>query len=118
MTSNNNAAPGGDTTPGALPDLDLSSLLRGVLGGAQDELSAAGVEGVAGGGAVRIAMTGDGAVVAVRLQPEAVDPGDIAMLEELLVSAFADARRQTQALKMQSAGRLAEAFGLGGLDQA
>lgn len=87
--------------------------MQELLGGTREELSRQTVEGVAGGGAVRLTMAGDGSVSALCISPEAVDPLDLEALEELIVAAFADARRQVQAVKLQSVGKLAEAFGLG-----
>ena len=63
----------------------------------QEELGAATVEGSAGG-AVSVTMTGHLKVAAVKIAPEAVDPNDVAMLEELLVTAVNDAITKAQEL--------------------
>src|SRR3546814_15291024 len=63
--------------------------LGGLLAQAQDMLAAQAdaaereVEGVAGGGVVRIRATGTGQVLAVTIAPEVVDPDDVGMLEDL-----------------------------------
>ncbi len=54
---------------------------------AQEEIKNTEVEGSAGG-MVTVTMTGDKRVTAVSVKPEAVDPDDIEMLEDLLVAAF------------------------------
>lgn len=114
MSGEERTAPGRPDSPGAGSfSLDPGSLLQGLVGGTREELSRQTVEGLAGGGAVRVTMAGDGEVTAVRISPAAVEPLDLELLEELIISALADARRQVQAVKMQSLGRLAEAFGLG-----
>ena len=46
-----------------------------MLAKAQAELAATSVEGTAGGGAVRVTMSGEQKIVAINLQPEVVDPG-------------------------------------------
>lgn len=49
------------------------------------------VEGSAGGGAVVITLTGDQRARAVKLDPDAVDPTDVATLEDLIMAALSDA---------------------------
>lgn len=54
---------------------------------AQEEIKNTEVEGTAGG-MVTITMTGDKRVTAVSIKPEAVDPDDVEMLEDLVAAAF------------------------------
>lgn len=54
---------------------------------AQEEIKQTEVEGTAGGGMVTVTMTGDKRVVAVAIKPEAVDPDDVEMLEDLVAAA-------------------------------
>lgn len=54
---------------------------------AQEEIKNTEVEGSAGGGMVTVTMTGDKRVTAVSVKPEAVDPDDIEMLEDLIAAA-------------------------------
>lgn len=79
---------------------------------AQEELETAQVEGVSGGGMVKVVMSGKQEVVSIKLSKEAVDPDDIEMLEDLIVVAIKDASSKVQALKDEKLG----GFGnLGGL---
>lgn len=55
---------------------------------AQEEIKTTEVEGSAGGGMVMVTMTGDKRVTAVSIKPEAVDPDDVEMLEDLVAAAF------------------------------
>jgi DNA-binding YbaB/EbfC family protein len=48
-------------------------------------------EGASGGGAVTMTINGKFEVTAVKLNPEAVDPEDVGMLEDLILTAFQDA---------------------------
>jgi DNA-binding YbaB/EbfC family protein len=57
----------------------------------QGELEVAVVEGSAGGGAVTATVTGKQEVVSVTLDPSAVDPEDVEMLQDLIVAAVNDA---------------------------
>jgi DNA-binding YbaB/EbfC family protein len=66
------------------------------------------VEGQAGGGAVKIRMTGGGEFLSVRIAPSAVDPDDVEMLEDLVLAALNDA--------VANAGELVQGPDLGGLD--
>lgn len=52
------------------------------------------VEGSAGGGMVRIVIDGKKNVKSVSIKPDAVDPEDVEMLEDLIQAAFQDAARQ------------------------
>lgn len=58
---------------------------------AQEELKATEFMGSASGGMVEVTMTGDKSVSAIKIKPEAVDPEDIEMLEDLIIAAFNDA---------------------------
>lgn len=58
---------------------------------AQQTLHETEFEGNGGGDLVRVVMTGDKNVVSVSIKPEAVDPDDIEMLEDLITAALQDA---------------------------
>ncbi len=64
---------------------------------AQEEIKNATVEGSAGG-MVTVTMTGDKRVTAVSIKPEAIDPDDVEMLEDLIVAAFNSAAEEADAL--------------------
>ncbi len=53
-------------------------------------------EGTAGGGAVKVRVTGKKEIVSVKLAEEVVDPDDIEMLEDLIVAATNEALRQME----------------------
>ncbi len=60
--------------------------------GAQAKLDQIEVEGVAGGGLVRIRCSAKGRIIAVTLDPSLLTPDDKEMLEDLITAAFNDAR--------------------------
>jgi DNA-binding YbaB/EbfC family protein len=64
----------------------------------QSELEAAQVDGSAGGGAVSATVTGKGEVVSITIDPSAVDPSDVEMLQDLVVAAVNDALRASREL--------------------
>ncbi len=59
-----------------------------------EQLRAIKVEGSAGGGMVRVTMDGEQNVHAVKIEPQILDEKDVSMLEDLIVAAIGDARRQ------------------------
>ncbi len=64
----------------------------------QEELEAATVEGSAGGGAVKAVVTGKQEVVTVTIDPAAVDPDDVEMLQDLVVAAVNEALDESRKL--------------------
>ena len=64
----------------------------------QSELEAAQVDGSAGGGVVSATVTGKGEVVSITIDPSAVDPSDVDMLQDLVVAAVNDALRASRDL--------------------
>jgi DNA-binding YbaB/EbfC family protein len=92
------------------------------LADAQDAAAETELEGVAGGGAVRIRLTGAGDFLSVTIDPAAVDPADVEMLQDLVLAALHDATRRVQELQeasmsggMAGLGDLLGGGGLGGL---
>ena len=78
---------------------------------AQEEIAETEVVGTAGGGMVEVVMTGNRDVVSVTIKPEAVDPDDVEMLEDLIVAAFNDACNEAQALSDELLGPYASMLG-------
>jgi hypothetical protein len=69
---------------------------------AQQKLAESILEGQAGGGAVRIIMSGDFEFQSVRIEPEAIDPDDRTLLEDLVLAALADVMEQVGALAQRA----------------
>ena len=74
---------------------------------AQQQLANAEVHGQAGGGLVEVVVKGSGQVVAVKIDPTVVDPGDIETLQDLIVGAMADASTQVTKMAQERLGALA-----------
>ncbi|MDO9352600.1 MAG: YbaB/EbfC family nucleoid-associated protein, partial [Solirubrobacteraceae bacterium] len=77
------------------------------MAAAQEALGREVIEVSAGGGAVKISITGDLVVKAVAVDPEAIDPDEPELLNDLLVAAINQAVTQAQAsaaAKMEAAG--------------
>ena len=67
----------------------------------------------AGGGAVTVTVSGKKEVVSVKLSPEAVDPDDVEMLEDMIMAAVNEAFRQMEEANSSAMAKLTG--GLGGL---
>ena len=70
----------------------------------QAELEAVEVEGVSGGGVVKVTLSGKGDLKAVKIDDTLIKPDEKEILEDLLVTAHADARKKSESVmaeKMQ-----------------
>lgn len=82
---------------------------------AQEELGTLTVEGSAGGGAVRVTMTGHRELRDIVIAPEAVDPEDVETLQEMITAAFNDASKKAQDLSEKKLGGLTGGMNIPGL---
>lgn len=78
----------------------------------QEELAERTVEASSGGGAVTAVVDGSGRVRALRIDPEAADPADLEMLQDLVVAAVNEALRQSKAMTEQAMAKLYADLGL------
>ncbi len=81
----------------------------------QDELAHMEVEGTSGGGMVRVKMNGQQEVLAVQIDPQVFTDGDKEMLEDLMVAAFNEARRQALDLAKEEMSKLTGGLPLPGM---
>lgn len=77
---------------------------------AQEELKSTEFTGSASG-MVEVTMTGDKTVTSIKIKPEAVDPDDIEMLEDLIVAAFNDANNKVTEESENAMGPYASMLG-------
>lgn len=66
---------------------------------AKQQLEDAELTGSAGGGMVTVTVDGNGAMKAISIKPEAVDPDDVEMLEDLIIAAYNEAARAAEEMK-------------------
>jgi hypothetical protein len=83
---------------------------------AQEELKNEVVEATVGGGMVSVKMTGDLELKEIRIDPEAIDPEDADMLQDMVLAAVNEAIRSAQELASSKMNQAAG--GLGGLGGA
>lgn len=79
---------------------------------AQEELEEAELEASSGGGLVTVTVNGKKEVRAVSIKPEAVDPDDVEMLEDLIIAAINEAYAKADELTKEKMGAFG---GLGGM---
>jgi nucleoid-associated protein EbfC len=82
---------------------------------AQEALRHETVEGSAGGGVVRVKVSGDLQVKEVAIAPEAADPEDVEMLGDMVLAAVNEALRAAQALAAERMGGATGGLDLGAL---
>ncbi|MCM3729853.1 YbaB/EbfC family nucleoid-associated protein [Neobacillus cucumis] len=79
---------------------------------AQEELGQQKIEGTAGGGMVTVIVTGHKEVVDVQIKPEAVDPDDVEMLQDLVLAAVNDALKKAEELTNNTMGQFTKGMNL------
>jgi DNA-binding YbaB/EbfC family protein len=103
--------------------LEQAQKMQEEMAAAQDKLKEEKVEASAGGGMVKVVATGEGLVESIAVDPDAVDPEDVELLQDMILAAVNEALRQANALrdKAMSAGAgdfdpmaALEGLGLGG----
>ena len=80
-----------------------------------EELEGREFTGTASGEMVSVTMTGKHQVTAVKIKPEAVDPDDIEMLEDLVAAAVNDAIRQVDEITESEMGKITGGLNIPGL---
>lgn len=72
----------------------------------QEELKKRTLEVTAGGGAVKIVISGEKEIQSLKISPEAVDPEDTEMLEDLLIAAFNEAVKSVDEMTSSEMSKL------------
>jgi DNA-binding YbaB/EbfC family protein len=96
--------------------LEKAQAMQQQLAEAQAAAADQVVEGRAGGGAVKVRITGALKVMTVSIEPEVIDPADPGMLEDLVVAATNDALARVQELNQEALGGLDLGGAAGGLN--
>ena len=91
--------------------LKQAQQMQAEMAKAQEELKNETVEASAGGGMVKVTMTGDMLLREIKISPEAIDPDDPELLQDMVTAAVNEALRSAQELAATRMGGIA---GLGG----
>ncbi len=89
--------------------------LQAQLVKAQEELANLTVEASSGGGAVTVVMNGQQQIQSVKISPEVVDPEDVEMLEDMVLTAVREASVKVQELAAKQLGGLTGGLKIPGL---
>ena len=82
---------------------------------AQEEMEKKTYTATAGGGVVKAVVSGKNEVVELEINPEAVDPDDVEMLQDMVIAAVNEALRAAETDKNNNMSRMAGGLNLGGL---
>jgi len=81
----------------------------------QAELEEREVEASTGGGMVTARVNGKGDLISIKINPEAVDPEDVEMLEDLILSAVNEANRKSKEMADKEMGKITGGLSIPGL---
>jgi len=81
----------------------------------QEELETRRIEATAGGGMVKAVVSGKQQLISLTIDPKAVDPEDVEMLQDLVVAAVSEALKQSQKLAEEEMGKITGGLNIPGL---
>ncbi len=84
--------------------LEQAQKMQEEMAAAQAKLKDEKVEASAGGGMVKVVATGEGLLESITVDPDAVDPDDVELLQDMVLAATNEALRQANALRDQATG--------------
>jgi nucleoid-associated protein EbfC len=81
----------------------------------QAQLAAKTVEATSGGGVVKVSAKCDGSLAAIKIDPQAVNPADVQLLEDMLLTAVNSALAQAKEISTAEMGKVTQGFNIPGL---
>jgi DNA-binding YbaB/EbfC family protein len=93
----------------------MAQQVQAQMAQAQEELREKTLEVTAGGGAIRVVITGAQEVRAIEIDPSAVDPAEVEMLQDLILAAINEAIARSKELERERMGAVAGGLGLPGM---
>jgi DNA-binding YbaB/EbfC family protein len=81
----------------------------------QAQLAARTVEATSGGGAVKVTAKCDGSIAAIKIDPQALNPSDAQLLEDMILTATNQALNQAKAISNSEMGKITAGMSLPGL---
>ena len=81
----------------------------------QSVLAAKTVEATSGGGAVKVVARCDGTVASIKIDPQALNPSDAQILEEMLIAAVNNAMAQAKEISNEEMGKVTQGLSIPGL---
>ena len=93
----------------------MAQQMQSQMAKTQEELRDTTLDATAGGGAVRVVITGAGEVRSIEIDPSAVDPDEVEMLQDLVTAAVNDAIGKAKELERERMAAVAGGMGLPGM---
>lgn len=93
----------------------MAQQMQAQLAQVQEELRETTIEASAGGGAVKVVITGAQEVRSVEIDPTAVDPEEVDMLQDLVMTAVNDAIARSKELERERMAGVAGGLGVPGM---
>jgi len=81
----------------------------------QSELAKRTVEATSGGGAVKVVAKCDGSIASIKIDPQAINPSDAQLLEDMILTAANQALSQAKEISNAEMGKATAGFNLPGL---
>ena len=81
----------------------------------QAELAARTIEATSGGGVVKVTAKCDGSIAAIKIDPAAMNPADVSLLEDMVLSAANNALLQAKEISNAEMGKVTQGFNLPGM---
>lgn len=97
------------------PNMKMIQQMQNRMMKIQEELEATVVQGTAGGGVVTVEVSGQREMKSIKIDPSAVDPEDVEMLEDLVLAAVTDAMDKAMKLNEEKMGALTGGMKIPGL---
>lgn len=85
------------------------------LAAAQETIAQSTVDASAGGGMVKVTVSGDMQVTSLKIDPEAIDPEDVEMLEDMVIAAVNEALRGVGELANRQMGAVTGGLNIPGM---
>ena len=89
--------------------------LQAEMGKLQEELKTRTLEATVGGGVVKVVITGEKQIQSITIDPSAVDPEDVEMLQDLIVAAINEAIKKVDDMMAQEMGNLTGGMNIPGM---
>jgi DNA-binding YbaB/EbfC family protein len=81
----------------------------------QTQIAARTIEATSGGGVVKVVAKGDGTIASIKIDPQAVNPADTQLLEDLILTATNSALAQVKEISNSEMGKVTSGFNIPGL---
>jgi nucleoid-associated protein EbfC len=81
----------------------------------QAQLASRTVEATSGGGAVKVVAKCDGTIASIKIDPQALNPADVSLLEDMVIGAANQALTQAREIANSEMGKITQGLGLPGM---